>query len=113
MAAQPNALSSAGPVSKKLYKQILAALKPIGPFREEIKKTSIHLVRGSAFAGVHPRKEHLVLTIKAEKPIKSARSSKSAQVSKNRWHVDIKIAAASDIDQELIGWLRQAYELCA
>jgi hypothetical protein len=39
-----------------LYTDLLTAIKPIGPFREEIKKASIHLVRGSAFAGVHPRK---------------------------------------------------------
>ena len=68
--------------------------------------------RGSAFVGVHPRKEHLLLTIKAEKPIRSARISKTEQVSKNRWHLDLKLASNKEIDAELIAWLRQAYDLC-
>jgi len=113
MAAQVDALSNAGPVSRELYKELLTALKPIGSFRTEVKKTSIHLVRKSAFAGVHPRKAHLLLTVKADQPIRSPRIAKSEQISKNRWHLEIKIAEAGDINAELLKWLRTAYDLCA
>lgn len=112
MAEQNGAMAAAGPVSRQLYQELLAAIGSIGPFREEEKKTSIHLVRGTAFAGVHPRKQHLLVTIKAEKAIRSARVVKAEQASKNRWHLDIKIAASSDIDAEFLGWLRHAYDLC-
>ena len=107
-----NALTTSSPTSHAIYKQLLAAVKPIGPFREEIKKTSIHLVRESAFAGVHPRSRHLLLAIKAEKPIRSPRVTKAEQVSKNRWHLDVKVSNIEEIDGELLGWLRQAYALC-
>jgi hypothetical protein len=110
---EQNALADASPFSRGLYKQFVAALAPIGPFREELKKTSIHLVRTSAFAGVHPRKQHLLVTIKAREPNPSARVLKTEQVSRNRWHLDVKLATLDDIDSELVGWLRQAYELCA
>jgi len=110
--APSNALSGASPAALRLYRELLTALKPIGPFREEVKKTSIHLVRNSAFAGVHPRKEYLMLTVKAEKPLRSPRVAKAERVSKSRWHLDIKLAAAEEIDAELLGWLRAAYELC-
>jgi hypothetical protein len=112
MAATQNALSLASPATFRLYQELLARIQPIGPFREEIKKTSIHLVRGAAFAGVHPRKQHLLVTIKSAKPIQSARIAKVEQVSKNRWHLDVKLAESEEIDGELLGWLRQAYELC-
>ena len=105
-------LAAAGPAARQLYDELLAALRPLGPFREEFKKTSIHLVRRSAFAGVHPRKQHLILTIKAEKPIRSARVAKAEQVSKSRWRLDVKLAAGAEIDAELLGWLRRAYEIC-
>jgi uncharacterized protein DUF5655 len=88
MARQGNALALAGPISLDLYKHLLAAAERIGSFRAEVKKTYIHLVRSTAFAGVHPRKEHLLLTIKVEKPIRSARIQKTEQVPKNRWHLD-------------------------
>jgi len=96
-----------------LYQELLTRLKPLGPFQEEIKKTSIHLVRKSAFLGVHPRKQGMVLTVKAAGPIENDRVMKAEQVSKSRWHIDIKIASAHDLDPELLGWVRQAYELCA
>jgi len=110
---QQNALALAGPAALQLYRKLLAAAKPIGPFREEVKKTSIHLVRESAFAGVHPRKAYLLVTIKAAEPIRSSRVSKAERVSKNRWHLDVKLADAKEIDAELLGWLRAAYDLCA
>ena len=50
-----DALSSASPVARALYEELLHALAPFGAFEVEVKKTSIHLVRSSAFAGVHPR----------------------------------------------------------
>ncbi len=113
MTKQDDALSTAEPVSRQLYKELLAALKPVGAFREEVKKTSVHLVRKSAFAGVHPRKEYLVITVKTEKPIRSARIFKAEQVSKNRWHLEVKLSSSKEIDRELMGWLREAYDLCA
>ena len=77
------------------------ALRAIGEFQVEVKKTSIHLVRKSAFAGVHPQAQHLLLTIKAAAP-----------VSKNRWHLEVNLTVAGEIDSELMGWLREAYALC-
>jgi hypothetical protein len=69
MAQPADAVSPAGPVSRELYQTLLQALAPIGAFEIEVKKTSIHLVRRSAFAGIHPRKQHLMVTIKAGQPI--------------------------------------------
>ena len=67
----------------------LKRVKTIGPFRIETKKTPVHLTRKSALAGVHPRKAFLMLTIK------SGRSG-----------------TTQDIDGTLLGWLKQAHELC-
>jgi hypothetical protein len=53
-----------------------------------------------------------LLTIKAKKPIRNARVFKTEQVSKNRWHVEVKLATEKDIDGVLLGWLRDAYDLC-
>jgi hypothetical protein len=78
---------------------LLTALRPLGPFQQEVKKTSIHLVRGgSAVAGGHP-------------PPRSSRISKTEQVSKNRSHLDLKLTTPEEIDAELLGWLREAYDL--
>lgn len=108
-----NAFSTAGPVSRQMYDRLLSALNDFGDFDQEVKKTSIHLVRRSAFAGVSFRKQHLILTIKAAREIRDPRIFKAEQASKNRWHLELKLAAPQEIDAELLGWLREAYELCA
>jgi hypothetical protein len=51
--AEANALSAAGPASRRIYHALLSALGPCGRFEQEVKTTSIHLVRASAFVGVH------------------------------------------------------------
>lgn len=75
------------------------------------KKTSIHLTRSVGFAGVHPRKSYLYLNIRTAYPIDSPRIAKSEQVSKNRFHNELKLTSPDEIDAELLGWLKDAYAL--
>jgi hypothetical protein len=110
---QPDALSAAGPEARELYRNLLEAVAALGPFREEIKRTAVHLVRSSAFIGVHPRKRYLILTVKSDTPVRSRRVFRSEQVSRDRYHLEIKVAAAADIDSQLMGWIGAAYDLCA
>jgi hypothetical protein len=108
-----NALAAASPEAALLYQRLRAALQPFGPFQEEVKKTSVHLVRKSAFVGVHFRRNHIQLTIKATGPIDSPRIVQTEQVSKNRWHCEVKVTSEADVDRELLAWAKTAYELCA
>jgi len=113
MADQQDVRKSASPATQGLYRQLLAAARAIGPFEEELKKTCVHLVRESAFAGVHFRKDHLLVTLKSAQNIDSPRVFKAEQASRNRWHIDVKVTSASELDGEFTGWLRSAYDLCA
>src|SRR3712207_5984273 len=47
-----------------IYTRLIAALRTLGPVAEEAKKTSIHLARRTAFAGVQVQRRALVLTIR-------------------------------------------------
>lgn len=106
-------LTNASPTAQHLYRSLLTVLRPVGAFQEELKKTSVHLVRGSAFVGVQLRRERLIVTIKSEKPIKSERITKGEQVSRNRWHSEVRVSSDADFDPEMLGWLKAAYDLCA
>jgi len=77
MAEHTDALAAAGPASLQIYQELVSALTSIGAYQEEVKKTSIHLVHRSAFAGVRLQRQHLVLTMKTDKPIHSPRISKT------------------------------------
>lgn len=99
------------PTVRTAYDAIVDAARKLGPVEEEPKKTSIHLSNGTAFAGVATRKESLILTLKLAAQIKSSRVQKAEQISTNRWHVEIRIKAPSDVDRELRAWLEAAYQL--
>jgi len=98
-------------VVQVIYTRLLEELGKLGPFQEEPKKTSIHLVRNTGFAGVHPRKSYLYLNLRTDYPIDSPRIAKTEQVSKNRFHNDLKLNSTDEIDEELLGWLKDAYVL--
>jgi hypothetical protein len=93
------------------YRRLLAVAKKCGPVTEEVKKTSIHLVRHSAFAGVATRRSSLILTLKSEVDIRHPRISRREQASANRWHLETRLDEPSQIDPQLVTWIRAAYEL--
>lgn len=99
------------PAVRKLYDKLLAQLNKLGPIVQEPKKTSIHLVRTSALAGVQVRKDALLLNIKTDYPIESPRIQKSEKISASRFHHLVRLTSPADLDKELTKWLKDAYEL--
>lgn len=99
------------PGVRATYEHILKAARKLGPMREEAKKTSIHLVRKTAFAGVATRKTALILTLKSDSDLASDRIIKREQVSTNRWHLEVRLGSPDQVDRELIAWLKRAYGL--
>lgn len=101
------------PAVTATYARILEAAGKLGPFQQEAKKTSIHLVRKSAFAGIATRKTALILTLKSDKNLTSKRIAKREQASANRWHLEVRLETPDQVDRELVSWLKNAYELAA
>jgi hypothetical protein len=103
--------SGRAPDVRATYARILTAAKRLGAVREDPKKTSIHLMRRTAFAGVATRKDALVLTLKSDRDVRSRRIAKHQQTSPNRWHLDVRLSAPAQVDSEIEAWLKRAFEL--
>ena len=99
------------PVVEKTYVAILKAVAKFGPYKADAKKTSIHLVAKTGFAGVHPRKSAVLLNIRSGAPIKSNRIRKVEKVSANRYHNEMLIGSPSEVDAEVVAWLKAAHAL--
>ena len=99
------------PSARKIYETILVAAAKFGDVEAEEKKTSVHLVAKTGFAGVHPRKGAVILNIRTAEPIKSDRIRKVEKVSAKRFHNEMLIDAPSGVDREVVGWLKAAYAL--
>lgn len=98
-------------VVREIYDGLIKKVESFGKFHEEPHKTSIHLLNQTAFAGVATRKDSLLLTIKIDHPIESLRVTKTEQVSRNRFHLLVRLEAPEEIDAELLKWLKDAYNL--
>lgn len=99
------------PGVRAIYDKLLALCEKIGEITEDPKKTSIHLNRKSALAGVEVRQDYLLLNIKSDHALKSPRIAKSEQLSAKRFHQKVKLTSPKEIDAELKQWLTQAYGL--
>lgn len=103
--------ASSDPLVQEIYQRVVDALHQLGPFTEEPKKTSIHLVRKSGFGGIHPRKHSLILNVRLTRPLEDPRIAKTEQVSRNRYHNEIKLEQPDEVDALVKSWLQEAYEL--
>ncbi len=95
------------------YRRLLEAARALGRVAEEPKKTSIHLVRDTAFAGVATRRSSLILSLKSAKDIRSRRIERREQTSAQRWHVEVRLQKPADVDRQLTNWLTAAYDLAS
>jgi Domain of unknown function (DUF5655)/Bacteriocin-protection, YdeI or OmpD-Associated/Domain of unknown function (DUF1905) len=93
------------------YSAILEAAKALGPVAEDPKKTSIHLVRSTAFAGVAVQKSALVLTLKSDRDVSSRRIRRREQASASRWHLEVRLERPDEVDDDVRRWLERAYSL--
>jgi hypothetical protein len=110
---EPDPLSGR-PESQRLYAALVERMQGLGPYQEEPKKGSIHVVVGKgAFLGVHPRAAGLLLNIVLDRALESPRVAKAEQVSRTRFHNELKVTELAEIDAELLGWIREAYALKA
>src|SRR5438270_12354821 len=71
---------------RPLFDQVMDIVQGFGPVAAEPKKTCIHIARRTALAGIHTRKDCLLLEFKSAGPIDNPAIAKSEQLSANRWH---------------------------
>jgi hypothetical protein len=100
-------------VLRRIYDRLLTAARRFGTVEEDPKKTSIHLNRASAFAGVATRKSALIITIKSESDIESPRIVRHLKASARRWYLDVRLESPGEVDAEFTRWLKQSFDLSA
>jgi uncharacterized protein DUF5655 len=96
---------------KHVYAALLSVLDGLGPYEVEAKQTSLHVVHGRAFLGVHPRATGLLLNVVTSTPLAGERIRRTEQVSANRWHNEVLVGAPGELDEEVVEWIGAAYAL--
>src|SRR6185503_1230377 len=86
---------------RSIYDRLLQKVQQFGRVNEEPKKTSIHLVNRTAFAGVATRKSAIILTVKSDRKLSSPRIHKSEQAAGKRFHHEVRLRGPAEVDAEL------------
>jgi hypothetical protein len=77
----------------------------------EEKSSSLHIVKGSAFMGIHFLKNRLRLNIVLDHKINIVNLHKVEQVSKSRFHNEVDLDSLEDLNLDLISYIQEAYSL--
>ncbi len=102
----------AAPELRELFERFVAAVRENGDVVVNATKSRVALQARMRFAGIErPRKRYLVATFVLTRPVESARLTRVEYVSPYYYVHRLRLAAPSDIDDELRGWLAEAYEV--
>lgn len=99
------------PLAMEIYNALVAQLRRFGEFRVDAVKTSINLIHKYHFGSVTVQDEGLRLGFVSDEPIRSSRIVQTQELGPSRVGHSVKLRKASDVDGELLDWLRTAHAL--
>lgn len=95
---------------RPLYERLLAELAKRWEFECQVGKTYIGLKHKIVFAALYIQTRKIVVELVARRQFNGARIRKVVQFAPNRWAHFIDVQREKDIDEQLLGWIGQAYE---
>jgi hypothetical protein len=96
---------------RKLFNTLIERVLEFGEVQIRAGKWGITGRRLSTFLTVMIKKNHLTVIFLSEVPIDEFPVYQNYHHSGNRFSNSIKIESAEEIDEQLLGWLKQAWEL--
>jgi hypothetical protein len=98
------------PVQRETYEAILDHLRTLGPVHIDAVRVGVFLKHVDKFAEVRPAVRALTLILVLPRHLDDARVSRRVRIASGRIAHWIKLTAMSDVDDELRGWLAEAFD---
>ena len=104
--------SFAGPAARwrPIYDAIAGHVTGLGPVHEDAVKVGVFLKHHKTFAQVRPQARSLTLYLFLPRPLDDERVTKQIRVASERFVHFVKLTAVTDVDDQLRGWLTEAYD---
>lgn len=99
------------PVIKAIYDKLIATVNKIGPVTINAVKSAIFLKTKSTYIEIKPKKEYVLIAFFLDKEVKEFPISRVVQLSKNRFAHVIHLQNPTDINKQVIVWLKESYKL--
>jgi hypothetical protein len=97
------------PISSGVYGALMDEISTLPGCELQENASSFHVAHGRAFLGIHPRRGGILVNIVLTRQLDSARIHRAERVSANRWHNEVILNDPSEIDAELLTWIREGY----
>jgi hypothetical protein len=105
-------LDGASPDVKNTVAALQDALASIGPHAIVPVKTMILLRASANFGGIVVRRHWLFLEFMLARSLSDARIHKSERFGRRYSH-HVRLASPADVDDQIVGWLRESYRTVA
>lgn len=96
---------------REAFDALVAACLPEPPVRVEPLRTTIHLTAGRVFATVTPRRDTLKVSVLLGRMVDDPRIARHEALSTSRHVHTLLLRGPAEVDDELVGWLREAQAL--
>jgi hypothetical protein len=95
------------------YDEIAAHLGTLGPLHVDAVRVGVFLKNSQKFAEVRPKARSLSLALVLPRRLDDARVARSLPISTGRVVNFVKLTCVDDIDDQVRGWLTEAYDAAA
>jgi hypothetical protein len=101
---------SSGPARERpIFDAVIRHLEGVGPVHIEPVSVGIFLKRDRQFAELRPKQRWVALSFSLPRPVHHALITRKVVPYHGRYHHVANIESAEDLDEQILGWLTEAY----
>lgn len=98
------------PYQREIYDALLSYLRNLGPVHADSVKVGVFLLSDRKFAEIRPMARALSVELFSPRPLVAERVMRSVPIGRGRTWNSIRLRAVEQVDDELLGWLGEAYD---
>jgi len=96
---------------RDLYELLVSKIDEFGTMDSRVSAYGVTFRNLTTFMSIFPERDHLTITFVRDEELNEFPVYQSYHHTKKRWSNLIKVESSDEIDEQLIKWLKEAYEI--
>jgi hypothetical protein len=98
------------PVQREIYEALIDHVRTLGPVHVDAVKVGVFLKHVDKFAEVRPAARSLTMWLVLPHDVDDPRLRRRERIATGRFAYFLRLASMSDVDDQLLDWLGEAYD---
>lgn len=103
--------STGPPFERPVFDAVMAAIRDLGDVHVEPVSVGVFLKRARSFAQLRPMTKWVALSFSLPRQVRHRLITRKPIEHGGRYHHVVNLADPADLDDRIVGWLVEAYEL--